>query len=199
MIKLTATAIAVILVANSLVSFIMLQYLSHTWMGEVQTRAGHDLNAVRAAYGDHLTILAALLSGTARDRTLAAALKRANGAELGAMLHDLNAPTNLRQEPSSPRPLSRLRARGVKQPVLPGENPLLRSRCNTGRPHPQPLSRLRERGVLNPLVRQVRRTSTSSSSWTRPERSFAARAAGKKGTIFRQTRWSPRFAVSESP
>ena len=56
MIKLTATAIAVILVANSLFSFIMLQYLRHTWMGEVQTRAGHDLNAVRAAYGDHLTI-----------------------------------------------------------------------------------------------------------------------------------------------
>ena len=40
MIKLTTTAIAVILVANSLFSFVMLQYLSHAWMGEVQTRVG---------------------------------------------------------------------------------------------------------------------------------------------------------------
>ena len=36
--KLTTTAIAVILVANSLLSFITLQYLSRVWMDEVQTR-----------------------------------------------------------------------------------------------------------------------------------------------------------------
>ena len=43
--KLTTTAIAVILVANSLLSFITLQYLSHVWMGEVQTRVQRNLNS----------------------------------------------------------------------------------------------------------------------------------------------------------
>ena len=45
--KLTTTVIAVILVANSLLSFITLQYLNHVWMGEVQTRVGRNLSAAR--------------------------------------------------------------------------------------------------------------------------------------------------------
>ena len=36
--RLTIAAIAVILVANSLLSFLALQYLGRVWMGEVQTR-----------------------------------------------------------------------------------------------------------------------------------------------------------------
>ena len=69
--KLTTTVIAVILVANLLFSFITLQYLNHVWMREVQTRVRRNLNAARAAYGNHLEVMAALLQGTARDRTLA--------------------------------------------------------------------------------------------------------------------------------
>jgi two-component system NtrC family sensor kinase len=87
--KLTTTAIAVILVANSLLSFITLQYLNRVWMWEVQTRVRRNLNAARAAYGNHLDVMTALLQGTARDRTLVPALKRKDQAELEAMLHDL--------------------------------------------------------------------------------------------------------------
>ena len=82
--KLTTTVIAVILVANLLFSFITLKYLNHVWMREVQTRVRRNLNAARAAYGNHLDVMAALLRGTARDRTLAPALKR-DRAELEAM------------------------------------------------------------------------------------------------------------------
>ncbi len=87
--KLTATVIAVILLANLLFSFITLQYLNHVWMQEVQTRVRRNLNAARAAYGNHLDVTAALLRGTARDRTLAPALKRKDRVELEAILHDL--------------------------------------------------------------------------------------------------------------
>ena len=48
--KLTTAVIAVILVANSLLSFITLQYLGHVWLGEVQTRVRRNLNSARAAY-----------------------------------------------------------------------------------------------------------------------------------------------------
>ena len=92
--KLTTTAIAVILVANSLFSFITLQYLNQAWMGEVQTRVRRNLNAARAAYGNHLDVMAALVRGAARDRTLAPALKQER-AELEAMLRDLTGPGGL--------------------------------------------------------------------------------------------------------
>ena len=58
--KLTTTVIAVILLANMLFSFITLQYLNHEWMGEVQTRVRRNLNAARAAYRNHLDVMAAL-------------------------------------------------------------------------------------------------------------------------------------------
>ncbi len=93
--KLTTTAIAVILVANSLFSFITLQYLTHEWMAEVQTRVRRNLNAAHTAYRNHLDILAALLRSTARDRMLASALKRHDRAELDAILRDLQTPKSM--------------------------------------------------------------------------------------------------------
>jgi hypothetical protein len=45
--RLTIAAIAVILVANSLLSFLALQYLGSVWMGEVQTRVRRNLNSAR--------------------------------------------------------------------------------------------------------------------------------------------------------
>ena len=59
--KLTTTVIAVILVANLLFSLITLQYLNDVWMREVQTRVRRNLNAARAAYGNHLEVMAARL------------------------------------------------------------------------------------------------------------------------------------------
>ena len=89
--RLTIAAIAVILVANSLLSFLALQYLGSVWMGEVQTRVRRNLNSARAAYQSHAEVIAAFLRATARDRTLVAAVTGNDRATLEAMLHDLGA------------------------------------------------------------------------------------------------------------
>jgi len=90
--KLTTTVIAVILVANLLFSFVVVQYLNHVWMREVQTRVRRNLNAARAAYSNHLDVMAARLQGTARDGTLVPALRTNDRAGLEAMLHNLAGP-----------------------------------------------------------------------------------------------------------
>jgi two-component system NtrC family sensor kinase len=86
--KLTTTAIAVILVANSLLSFVTLLYLNRVWMGEVQTRVGRNLNAAQAAYDNHLKVIEARLRGAAQDRWLVST-ERPNQAELQTALRDL--------------------------------------------------------------------------------------------------------------
>lgn len=105
--KLATTAIAVILVANSLFSFIILQYLNHAWMGEVQNRVGRNMNAAHAAYGNQLAILSALLRGTVRNPSLTAAVRRNQGVDLGDLLRDLNSHSNLSLGPrEAPSPSS---------------------------------------------------------------------------------------------
>jgi len=88
--RLTIAAIAVILVANSLLSFLALQYLGRVWMREVQTRVRRNLNSARAAYQANSEVIAAFLQATARDRTLAAAVAENDRATLGAMLRSLD-------------------------------------------------------------------------------------------------------------
>lgn len=88
--KLTITAVAVILVANSLLSFITLQYLGYVWLGEVQTRVQRNLNSARASYQKRVELIAACLEGAALDRTLPAAVKRDDRAELAAILRSLH-------------------------------------------------------------------------------------------------------------
>ncbi|NUQ64658.1 MAG: cache domain-containing protein [Pirellulales bacterium] len=88
--KLTITAVAVILVANSLLSFITLQYLGQVWLREVQTRVQRNLNSARAAYQKRTEIIAACLEGAALGRTLPAAAGKGNQAELASILRDLH-------------------------------------------------------------------------------------------------------------
>jgi len=81
-------------------------------MQEVQTRVRRNLNAAHAAYGNHLEVMAALLRGAARDRSLAPALKpkqaesnstrppvagdrMGEGQGVSTMLHDLTGPGGL--------------------------------------------------------------------------------------------------------
>ena len=59
--KLTMTAIAVILLANSLLLLVALRYVGHVWMKEVQAQVGLDLNSARAAYQGHLEVTDAFL------------------------------------------------------------------------------------------------------------------------------------------
>jgi two-component system NtrC family sensor kinase len=93
--RLTAAVIAVILLANLLFSFVTLRYLNSVWMHEVQTRVQRNLDAARAAYDNHLEVMAAFLQGTAHDRCLLAALKQSDHRETDSVLHDLARPGGL--------------------------------------------------------------------------------------------------------
>ena len=93
--KMTTIAVAVILVANSLLSFLTVQYLGHIWLGEVQTRVGRNLRAARAAYQNRLDLIEARLATAARDHSLAAAVRRRSSAALAAPLDDLLAAAQL--------------------------------------------------------------------------------------------------------
>ena len=52
--KLTAAFVAVILVANSLLSLVAVEYLESAWLGEVRTRVGLDLHTARTVYDGYL-------------------------------------------------------------------------------------------------------------------------------------------------
>ncbi len=71
--KLTMAAIAVILIANSLVCFVGVQYAGHVWLKELQNRVRLDLGAARAAYEGHLQQTGRFLKGVALDIHLAEA------------------------------------------------------------------------------------------------------------------------------
>jgi len=90
--RLTIAAIAVILVANSLLSFSALQYLGRVWMGEVQTRVRRNLSSARAAYENQLNVIAAFLLATSRDRTLADAVEENDRATLNSILQGVGVP-----------------------------------------------------------------------------------------------------------
>ncbi len=87
--KMTMIAIAVMLVANSLLAFIALRYLGSVWLNEVQTRVQRNLNSARAAYQKRVELIAALLQGTAHDHTLAEAIGRSDVAELESLLRNV--------------------------------------------------------------------------------------------------------------
>jgi two-component system NtrC family sensor kinase len=82
-------AVAAVLVANSLLSFITFEYLSHVWLKEVQTRVHRNLTRARTAYERHLTLIAALLKGKSLDRTLAGAARRNDRRGLETALYEL--------------------------------------------------------------------------------------------------------------
>jgi two-component system NtrC family sensor kinase len=88
--RLMTAAAAVILVANSLLSFVTLQYLGRVWLGEVQTRVRRNLNSARAAYQNHLERIAAFLQGRALDESLARAVEQDDRPMLAARLRDLH-------------------------------------------------------------------------------------------------------------
>ncbi len=84
--KLATVVVAVVLVANSLLSFVTLRYLGAVWLREVQTRVQRNLNAARAGYERHIDLIAAYLKGAARDGALIDAVTAANEPEIEALL-----------------------------------------------------------------------------------------------------------------
>lgn len=69
--KLTMIVIAVIVVVNSAVSYVAVQYAGTVWLDEVQTRVRLDLNSARAAYRNHKDTILAFLHATSLDPHLA--------------------------------------------------------------------------------------------------------------------------------
>ncbi len=88
--KMTTIVVAVLLVANTLLSFVALRYLGSVWLGEVQTRVQRNLNSARAAYDKRVELIAAYLRGTARDQRLITTATIRDLPELEALLTDIH-------------------------------------------------------------------------------------------------------------
>jgi len=87
--KMTTIAVAVILLANSLLSFIALRYLGSVWLQEVQTRVQRNLNSARSSYENRVELIAAFLQGTAHDPALAEVIRRDELGEVECALYDI--------------------------------------------------------------------------------------------------------------
>jgi two-component system NtrC family sensor kinase len=87
--KLTTIAIAVILVVNSFLSFVTVEYLGHIWLREIQTRVQRNLSSARAAYQNRVELIATFLQGTVLGGSLQAALERTDQPQIQAILRGL--------------------------------------------------------------------------------------------------------------
>jgi two-component system, NtrC family, sensor kinase len=91
--KLTLGAIAVILVANSLLSLAYVVYLERIWLDEVQTRVRLDINSARAAYQNHIERISASLTAASLDQKQIAALTSQQYTELTPWIDRLRKAT----------------------------------------------------------------------------------------------------------
>ena len=66
--KVTMAAIAVILVANSLLSLVGLEYAQRVWLREVQSRVRLNLNSARSHYNYHVDGIARFLRAVTAGR-----------------------------------------------------------------------------------------------------------------------------------
>jgi two-component system NtrC family sensor kinase len=93
--KLTMGSIAVILVANAILSLVAVEYLQGVWLNEVQTRVRLDLNSARAMYDSHIQNIATFLQAAGQGRALAGATSQNDHVELGSILRQLQQTSHL--------------------------------------------------------------------------------------------------------
>ena len=84
--KLIMAAIAIVVVANSILALVAIEYLEHRWLNEVQNRVRLDLNSARASYDSYLAGVARFLEGVALDQDLGQGLKKPQSEESRALL-----------------------------------------------------------------------------------------------------------------
>ena len=84
--KLIMAAIAIVVVANSILTLVAVEYLEHRWLDEVQNRVRLDLNSARASYDNYLSGLSRFLEGVALDRNLGRGLEKTPSEESRALL-----------------------------------------------------------------------------------------------------------------
>ncbi len=88
--KMTTVVVAVLVIANSVLSFVTLQYLGSVWLREVQTRVQRNLNSARAAYDKRIELISAFLTGAARDQRLINTSGSSDLQELETLLTELH-------------------------------------------------------------------------------------------------------------
>jgi len=79
--KLTIGSIAVVLLANALLSAVIVESLERTWLQEVQNRVEIDLNSARASYSGHIESIARYLAAASLDEALATSLLQSDRPE----------------------------------------------------------------------------------------------------------------------
>jgi two-component system NtrC family sensor kinase len=84
--KLAIGSIAVILLANAVLSLVTVDYLEGVWLSEVQTRVRLDLNSAREAFKSHGNSIARFLEGAALDQSLATALQSGDRSQLARLI-----------------------------------------------------------------------------------------------------------------
>ena len=84
--KLTMAFIAVIFVANSILSLFTVKHIGRVWLEEVQTAVRLDLNSARRAYNNHIEGIARFLQAVCLDQRIASALVQEDAEELDRLL-----------------------------------------------------------------------------------------------------------------
>lgn len=73
--KLTLGAIAILLVANTVLSLVSVKYVERVWVDEVQNRVRSNLNSARAAYNNRIADIRRFLEAVSLDRGFASSLE----------------------------------------------------------------------------------------------------------------------------
>ena len=84
--KLTMIVIAVILVANAVVSLVTVKSAADFWLNEVQRRVRLDLNSARTAYQSRIDAIATFLKAVSLDDRIATAAAQNDSAALQTLL-----------------------------------------------------------------------------------------------------------------
>jgi two-component system NtrC family sensor kinase len=84
--KLTMAAIAIVVVTNSILALVAIEYLEHRWLDEVQNRVRLDLNSARTSYDNYLAGLSRFLEGVAIDQDLFRGLAKSGAQASPALL-----------------------------------------------------------------------------------------------------------------
>lgn len=84
--KITTGFIAVILIANSILSLVTVLHISNIQLREVQTRVRLDLNSARQVYNNHIQSVSHYLQAIALEQSLTSALQARDQSEMQSLL-----------------------------------------------------------------------------------------------------------------
>ena len=87
--RLTIGAIAILLVANSVLSLVSMKYVEDVWLDEVQNRVQLDLKSARAAYNFRINDISRFLEAVSLDERIAEALSAGDRSRLAEILDDV--------------------------------------------------------------------------------------------------------------